>query len=337
MDSIPVDVSFVIPVYNGAATVREVVYRILHIFAEHSVEIVLVNDGSLDDSEMICRSLAERFPGQVVFVHLAKNFGEHHAVLAGLSQVQGQYVAVLDDDGQNPPEEILPMWQRLKDGSFDVVYGCYSEKQHHWFRNFGSWFNDLMATRMLRKPKDIYLSSFKIMNRFVVREILKYQGPYPYIDGLIFRTTRNIGQIAVRHQRRTSGTSGYTFRKLLRLWLNMFLGFSIAPLRLAVIGGLVTSVLSAFLMLGILVDKIWLNPNIPVGIPTVLALVTLFSGIQLTVLGCVGEYVGRIFLSQNGTPQYVIRDIMRVPRSGIPAQSSRPSAGAISGGDMVRV
>lgn len=311
MVSDSIELSFVVPVYNGAKTIGGVVSRILDTFARHAIEVVLVDDGSDDNSEMVCRCLVEQDPERVIFVQLAKNFGEHNAVLAGLSQTRGQAVAVLDDDGQNPPEEVMPMWRTLKEQNCDVVYGRYRQKKHNWFRNVGSWLNGVLATRLLRKPSHIYLSSFKVMNRFVVREVLKYRGPFPYLDGLIFRATHNIGQIDVRHAERAAGQSGYTLRRLLRLWLNMFLGFSITPLRTAVVIGLLTSALSALMMVGILVDKLWLNPDVPVGIPSVLAFITFFSGVQLTVLGSVGEYVGRIFLSQNGMPQFVVRDVMR--------------------------
>ncbi len=307
----PIEISFVIPVYNGSGSIARVVSQIRDTFSRESLEIILVNDGSTDDSEVVCRELAARYPAQLTFVDLARNFGEHSAVLAGLTQSRGRYVAVLDDDGQNPPEEVQRLWDFLRANRFDVVYGRYVEKQHHWFRNLGSRFNDRLATLMLRKPPQIYLSSFKIMTRFVVRQVTQYRGPFPYIDGLIFRTTRNIGQVDVRHVARETGTSGYNLRRLVRLWLNMFLGFSIAPLRLSVLLGLGASGLSLLLMLGILIDKLWINPEVPVGIPSILACVTLFSGIQLVVLGMVGEYVGRIFLEQNGTPQYVIRSVIR--------------------------
>lgn len=306
-----IELSFVIPVYNGSATIESVVDRIAKQFRDVPYEVVLVNDGSRDRSELVCRDLAARYPGIVIFVNLARNFGEHSAVLAGLSRCRGNCVAVLDDDGQNPPEEIARMWDHLRRHRLDVVYGLYREKKHHWFRNLGSRLNDRMATVLLKKPRDIYLSSFKIMTRFVVREVTRYRGPFPYIDGLIFRATRNIGQIEVEHQERQAGTSGYTLKRLVRLWLNMFLGFSIAPLRISVLLGLFSSACSILLLFAILIDKLWINPGVPVGIPSVLAFITLFGGIQLTVLGMIGEYVGRIFLDQNGTPQYVIRDIVQ--------------------------
>ncbi len=214
---------------------------------------------------------------------------------------------MLDDDGQNPPEEVQPMLLELKRGNYDVVYGHYIDKQHSWFRNAGSLFNDRIASLMLDKPKEIYLSSFKVMTRFVVDEIVKYRGPFPYIDGLIYRTIRKIGQIPVEHRANTSGPSRYTFRKLVGLWLNMFLNFSVAPLRVAVYVGLTTSCLSVLALLYILIDKLWITPGVTVGIPTVLGAIIFLSGVQLMVLGLVGEYLGRLYLDQTGTPQYVVR------------------------------
>src|SRR5439155_1105516 len=210
------ELSLVIPVYNGSRTIGPLVEQTAKIFGSISFEIVLVNDGSEDESETVCIQLAEKFPQNVTFVHLSRNFGEHSAVLAGFTQARGRYVAVLDDDGQNPPEEVVRMLDELKRKSYDVVYGHYIEKKHSWFRNAGSRFNDRIATLMLHKPKELYLSSFKVMDRFLVDEIVKYRGPFPYIDGLIYRTTRKIGQIQVNHHASMTGSSRYTFRKLVR-------------------------------------------------------------------------------------------------------------------------
>jgi undecaprenyl-phosphate 4-deoxy-4-formamido-L-arabinose transferase len=304
------ELSLVIPVYNGSRTIGALVEHITKIFGSTSFEIVLVNDGSEDDSEMVCAKLAQKFPRTVTFVHLSRNFGEHSAVLAGFTHARGRYIAVLDDDGQNPPEEVVRMLDELKRGKFDVVYGHYIEKKHSWFRNLGSWFNDRIATLMLHKPKDLYLSSFKVMNRFLVNEIIKYRGPYPYTDGLIYRVTRNIGQIAVEHRASVSGPSRYTLRRLVQLWLNMFLNFSIKPLRISVYVGLLASCLSIVALVAILIDKLWITPNLTVGIPTVLGSVVFFSGIQLMILGLVGEYLGRLYLDHTGMPQYVVRYTM---------------------------
>jgi len=306
-----IELSLVIPVYNGSPTIGPLVEQVVKLFGSTSFEVVLVNDGSEDDSEKVCGELGQKFPERVTFVNLSRNFGEHNAVLAGLTESRGRYVAVLDDDGQNPPEEIVRMLDELKRKNYDVVYGHYIEKQHSWFRNLGSCFNDRIATIMLHKPKDLYLSSFKVMTRFVANEITKYGGPYPYADGLIYRVTRNIGQIPVEHRPSSRGASRYTFRRLVRLWLNMFLNYSIKPLRVSVYVGLLASCLSVVALVAILIDKLWITPNLTVGIPTVLGCVVFFSGIQLMILGLVGEYLGRLYLDQTGTPQYVIRYIQR--------------------------
>ena len=305
------ELSLVIPVYNGSRTIGPLVEQTAKIFGSTSFEIVLVNDGSEDDSERVCVKLAEKFPQNVTFVHLSRNFGEHSAVLAGFTQARGRYVAVLDDDSQNPPEEVVRMLDELKRKNYDVVYGHYIEKKHSWFRNLGSRFNDRIATLMLHKPKDLYLSSFKVMNRFLVNEIIKYRGPYPYTDGLIYRVTRNIGQIPVEHRASESGQSRYTLRRLVRLWLNMFLNFSIQPLRISVYVGLFASCLSIVALVAILIDKLWITKNVTLGIPTVLGSIVFFAGIQLMILGLVGEYLGRLYLDHTGTPQYVVRYVRR--------------------------
>ena len=313
------ELSLVIPVYNGSRTIRSLVEHCLKILGSTSCEIVLVNDGSEDDSEKVCAELAQRFPQNVVFVHLSRNFGEHNAVLAGFTQICGRYAAVLDDDGQNPPEEVVRMLDELKRKNYDVVYGHYIEKKHSVFRNFGSWFNDRIATIMLHKPRDLYLSSFKVVNRFVVNEIIKYRGPYPYADGLIYRVTTNIGQIPVEHRESLGGASRYTLRRLVRLWLNMFLNFSIKPLRLSIYVGLLTSCLSVVALVAIVIDRLWITPNLTLGIPTVLGTIVLLAGIQLMILGLVGEYLGRLYLDQTETPQFVVRYAMR---GGTKEQSS---------------
>ena len=196
------ELSFVIPVYNGSRTIGGVVREIHALFADLDFEIILVNDCSQDDTEQVCRALQEEFPQTLTFLHLARNFGEHAAVLAGLNQADGSWVAILDDDGQNPPAEVRKMYEAGKTRGWDVVYGRYRVKRHGWFRNLGSRFNDRVANIMLRKPRRLYLSSFKVLNRFLVDEITAYKGAFPYIDGLILRATSNLGQIAVEHRSR---------------------------------------------------------------------------------------------------------------------------------------
>lgn len=304
--SIP-EMSVVIPVYNGANSIAAVVDRVRATFARTSLQIVLVNDGSRDHSEEVCLELLSKFSDQICYVQLARNFGEHNAVICGLNHASGRYVAVMDDDAQNPPEEIPRMLEQLKSQQLDVVYGRYQQRKHNWWRQLGSHFNDRVANWMLRKPHDLYLSSFKVMQRFLVQEIIKYHGPFPYIDGLILQATSRVGQIDVQHDQRYAGKSGYTWRKLVSLWLNMFLGFSILPLRLTTFLGFFSCFLGALGLFAIIIDKIWLNPAVTVGVPTAIACIILFAGVQLIVLGMIGEYVGRVFLHTGGRPTFVER------------------------------
>lgn len=314
-----VTLSLVIPVYNGGQTIGGLARRISNVCTKIEHQIVLVNDGSQDNSECICRQLAEEFPTTVTMVHLSRNFGEHNAVLAGLAHTTGDYVAVLDDDGQNPPEEVLRMLEELRLKNFDVVYGHYLGEKSSWLCNLASKVNDRMATVMLHKPAELYISSFKVMNRFVVNEVIKYRGAFPFIEGLIYRTTHNIGQILVEHQECKSQTSRYGLRKLVRVWLNMFLNFSITPLRLSVYVGLAAAAFSVLALGLIWIDKIYFTKNITPGIRTTFGIISLFSGIQLMLLGLVGEYLGRLYLDHTGTPQFITRYVLKhsSPRSEV--------------------
>jgi glycosyltransferase involved in cell wall biosynthesis len=302
-------VSIVIPVYNGARSIGPLVERLVDILGTNALQIVLVNDGSPDNSDEVCRSLYGRHPETVTYVKLAKNFGEHNAVMAGLRNARGDYVVIMDDDFQNPPEEVIRLIEHASGYGYDVVYTYYRHKRHHWFRNLGSGLNGHVANFMLDKPRDLYLSSFKCLSRFTADEILKYAGPFPYIDGLALRCTRNIGKLEVRHEPRGEGRSGYTWRKLVRVWLSMFVNFSIMPLRASALIGLTFSAFGLVLGVCVFIEKM-VRPDVPVGWPSVIVAIVLFSGVQLVMLGLMGEYLGRLFLSSNQTPQYVIREVL---------------------------
>ena len=313
-----------IPVYNGARTIGPLVDRLLEALTGRTVQVVLVDDGSLDASDEVCRAVSARHAGVVTYVMLGRNFGEHNAVMAGLWHARGDYAVIMDDDFQNPPEEVGRLIDHALQHRYDIVYTYSSVKHHHWFRNLGSRLNDRMATFMLDKPRDLYLSSFKCMSRYLVDQVLKYRGPYPYIDGLALRCTRNIGTLEVRHAPRRDGRSNYTLRKLLRLWLNMFVNFSVMPLRVSTVVGLAASLLGLALGLEAFIERL-VRPDVPVGWASVLVPVVLLSGVQLIMLGLFGEYLGRLFLTENQTPQFVVREVVE---SGVPVASpsgARPS------------
>lgn len=299
--------SIVIPVYNSEKTIGNLVELLLGMAGNSfNSEIVLVNDGSRDKSEDICAELVQKNPGKVRFYSLAKNFSEHNAVMAGLNNVKGDFAIIMDDDFQNPVTEVIKLAEYAIRNDFDVVYTYYKEKKHSFFRNCGSKLNDMVANLMLKKPKDLYLSSFKVINRFLINEIIKYEGPSPYIDGLILRATNHIGKIEVVHEVRTEGKSGYTLKKLFSLWVNSFINFSILPLRILIVAGLVFAFFGFVLGAWTVVEKI-LNPALPHGYALIVVLVSIFSGVQLVAVGLTGEYLGRMFLFQNKKPQYIIR------------------------------
>lgn len=302
-----IPITIVIPVYNGAKTIDTLVERLIANLGSKNLQIVLVNDGSQDNSYEVCYGLLLKYPSIITYLNLSKNFGEHNAVMAGLNHADGDYVVIMDDDFQNPPDEVLRLINEASTKKYDIVYTYYKKKRHNWFRNMGSRFNNWVASFMLDKPKDLYLSSFKCISRFAVQEIIKYKGPFPYIDGLALRCTRNIGRIECFHEERKEGHSGYTFRRLVRLWLSMFVNFSVMPLRVSSLLGFIFSCLGIILSVFVIIEKL-LYPETPIGWPSLIVIFMIFSGVQLLILGLLGEYLGRLFLSNNQTPQFIIRE-----------------------------
>ena len=300
-------ISVIIPVYNGSETISSLVDKLIHELA-YRLEIVLVNDGSIDNSEAICIALYEQYPAIVRFYSLAKNVGEHNAVMAGLNQSKGDYAVIIDDDFQNPVSEVYKLIAYGISQDFDAVFSYYDKKYHSFWRNIGSQFNNLVASQMLHKPRKLYLSSFKIINRFLIDEVIKYTLPFPYIDGLILRSSSHIGQIKLKHQARSQGRSGYTLYKLIALWMNMFTNFSVLPLRLSIFIGFIFSIVGFLMGISTIMMKIY-DPSLPMGYASLMFGISIFSGIQLIAIGMVGEYIGRIFLSINKQAQFSIRKI----------------------------
>ncbi len=304
--------SIVVPVYNGAHSVGPLVEAVAALQVEGGHEIVLVVDGSPDNSLEVCRGLMGRFDTPVTVVDLARNFGEHNAVMAGLAQARGDYVITMDDDLQNPPEEVLRLFEHTRDGDYDVVYTYYAKKEHAAWRNLGSRFANWCADKVLDKPKGLYLCSFRCMSAFVVKQVLRYSGPYPYVDGLLMQSTRRIGTLLVHHLPRAEGRTNYTIRRLVRLWLAMLLNFSVMPLRLATIFGLVMSGIGILGFVAVLAEAA--RGETPPGWASIMASSLLLGGVQFVMLGVVGEYVGRLFLTVNGKPQSIVRTVHRDPR-----------------------
>src|SRR6266567_654480 len=311
----PLALTIVIPVYNGATSVAELVAALEQLTIDGGHEIVLVNDGSPDDSLAVCRDLVERAHVPITLVDLSRNYGEHNAVMAGLRHAKGAHVITMDDDLQNPPEEVERLLTFAQESGHEVIYTCYDEKQHAAWRNLGSRFTNWVAGFVIDKPKGFYLSSFRCMSAFVVREITRYDGPFPYVDGLILQVTQDIDRLTVRHLPRAVGRSNYTLRRLLRLWLSMFVNFSVMPLRLSTLTGFALSLIGAVGSFVVITEALFFAP--PAGWASLMAAVLLLSGVQLLILGIVGEYLGRLYLTVNGKPQSVIKEVRssRLPPS----------------------
>ncbi len=302
-----ITLSIVIPVYNSETTIGHLCSTLIDLYAKkYRLDIVLVNDGSSDSSDAVCRSLVAAQPDRVTYIRLARNFGEHNAVMAGLHHACGDYCVIMDDDFQNPPGEVEKLVAEIEKG-YDVVYASYAVKKDSLFRNLGSMLHNKMATFVLRKPPDLYLSSFKVMNRFLAKEVVKYTGPDPYLDAIILRTTQNIGTVRLEHRRRAASESGYTLRKLITLWGNMVVSFSLVPLR--VIGVVGLGVTGFGLVYGAVKALDQAGP--PMGLTnyeTLMSANLVFRGLVLLATSIVGEYVGRIYQSLNRDPQFVVRE-----------------------------
>ncbi|MBU1627149.1 glycosyltransferase [bacterium] len=295
------------PVYCSEMFIEKTVGDLVKALTENQIpyEIILINDGSPDGTWQVLQELHRQNPC-IRILSLMRNFSEHNAVMAGLNHARGDYAVIMDDDGQNPPSGVLKLIEKMQEG-YDVVFGKYLTKKHSLFRNVGSRFNDWTATNFLGKPKDLYFCSFKIVNRKLIDEIIRYVGPFPFVEGLIFRSTRKIGTVEVEHRERISGQSTYNLKRLVALWLNMFTNFSILPLRLSIVLGGFFALFGMVMAVCLAVSRIFFA-TFPVGWASLIVGICLFSGIQLMVIGVIGEYVGRIFLSINLTPQFIVRE-----------------------------
>ncbi|MBS7303525.1 MAG: glycosyltransferase family 2 protein [Lachnospiraceae bacterium] len=310
-------VSFVIPCYRSALTIGNVVKEIqdtMKILEAYSYEIILVNDCSPDDTFDVITEICRKNQN-ICGVNLAKNFGQHGALMAGFHQVTGDILVCLDDDGQTPANEVGKLLEEIERGQ-DVVYASYEHKKHSLFRNFGSWVNEKMAQFLLGKPKELYVSSYFAARRFIVDEMLKYENAYPYVIGLVLRTTKRISNVPVQHREREIGTSGYTLGKLLALWFNGFTAFSTKPLRIATISGTVFACIGFLYTIYTIIKK-FVNPAVPIGFSSMMSAILLIGGMIMIMLGLIGEYIGRMYICMNNAPQFVIRDL-------IPAKEENP-------------
>jgi len=301
-------ISVVIPVYNSEECLSELVDRLTDVLAGtgRTYEIVLVNDCSPDGSWQKIVELSETHD-RLRGVNLRRNFGQDSAIMAGLNHSSGQAVVIMDDDLQHDPGDIPALLAELDQGA-DVCYARFDVKKQTALKNLGSWFNGKVAEVIVWKPRHIYLSPYKALRREVVDEIVKYDGPYPYVDGLLFRVTRNIGQITVQHHTRYAGEGNYNLARSVRVWLRLATNFSVFPLRIATCLGFVASGLG-FLLGVTFIVRHFTGTGAPTGWASMIVTVLFLGGIQLLALGVIGEYLGRLFLHNSKKPQFTVKEI----------------------------
>ena len=304
-------ISYVIPCYNSEmfieTTVNDLIQHITNDLPNYEYEIILVNDCSKDHTFMKIKEIANN-NNKIIAVDLAKNFGQHNAIMAGLKYANGEIILAMDDDGQTLPSEIKKIIGGL-DVETDVVYAKYEHKKHSLFRNLGSRLNDFMAVKFINKPKFLYVSSFFAMKKYIKDEIITYKNPYPYIIGLVLRTTNKIKNVTVLHNERKVGKSNYTLKKLVSLLMNGFTNFSVTPLRVALFFSILFVIVACVLTLLVTINK-FVRPNVPVGWTSSIILNLIIGAVITFVLGLIGEYVGRIYMAINNNPQYVIREVV---------------------------
>ena len=305
-------VSFVIPCYRSEQTISGVAAEIrekMRAMGRYEYEIVLVNDCSPDRTFEVIRKLCREHE-EIRGIDFAKNFGQHSALMAGLRHAEGDYIICLDDDGQTPSEEADKLLDKLEEG-YDAVYASYDHKQHSAFRNLGSKVNERMTRIMLGKPPELYISSYFGVKRFVAEDMIRYENSYPYVIGLVLRATGKIVNVPVTHREREEGVSGYTVKKLASLWFNGFTAFSVKPLRIATCAG-AGSAAAGFLYGIYTIIKRLVIPDLPMGFSAIMSAIVFFGGMIMLMLGLIGEYIGRIYISLNNSPQYVIREKINI-------------------------
>ena len=304
-------ISFVIPCYNSTNTIGRVVQEIKEVMSnsmnKYDYEIILVNDGSPDGTTYDAILELVKKEKYIKGVNLARNFGQPSAVMAALNQATGDYVVCGDDDGQTPFNELDKLFQKIEEG-YDLVEAKYAVREKRsLFRKLGTVLNESMATWLIAKPHGLELTTYWVTRRFVVDQMIRYPNSFPYLGGLMLRATQNACNVNVTHRERLSGKSGYSLKKMIELWLNGFTSFSIKPLRIAAWVGIIIAAGGFLYGLAIIIMKL-AGAAVNAGYSSIMAVNLFMFGVLLCFMGLIGEYVGRIYISLNNAPQFVIKE-----------------------------
>lgn len=305
-------ISCVIPCYRSENTIGIVIDRIIKTIEKdgrYDYEIICINDYSPDGTMNTLRGLAEK-NDKIKVVNLSRNFGQHGAVMAGFHYVTGDIIVCMDDDGENPPENMFMLIDKLDEG-YDWATAKYVEEKRSPIRSLGTKISFEMSTRLVGKPRNIDINSYSAFKRFIADEVIKYENPYPFVHGLMLRVTRNIANVEMPRSERLEGGSGYTMKKLLSLWMNGFTAFSEKPLRVASYIGVLAAIVGFISGIVVIVRKIMM-PEIAAGYSSMMAALLFLFGIIMMFMGMLGEYIGRMYISINNAPQFVVRETLNM-------------------------
>lgn len=315
MQTVKKRISFVIPCYRSEKTIREVIDEIIRVVSEkkeYDYEIICVNDCSPDQVGKVIEKLAEENP-KIKYIEFVKNKGKHAAILAGHAYVTGEFVVDMDDDCQSPVYELWRLLTPVENDECDVATANYFKKKESFFKRFGSWVNMQTSSIMLDKPKGMIIDNFSVMKRLISDEIIKYKNPYPYFEGLVFSITRRVNVVMMEQRERgDDNRTGYTFAKSLALWSNGLTAFSVKPLRIASVAGLFFAIAGFIWGISIIIKKLVFHSIVVMGYSSLSAIMLFASGLMMLMLGMLGEYIGRIYISINSLPQYTIKDVKNI-------------------------
>ena len=304
-------ISICIPCYKAQDTIVKLTDGIKEEFKSHpdfDYEIILVNDCSPDNTFRVISELALN-DEHIIACDLAKNFGESSALMAAYSRSTGDYIVRMDDDGEHDPKQLFLLIGKLEEG-YDYVCAEFKNYHHSLYKRLGSKFNYWFLTKMMDIPKGSIMSSYNVCRRYVIEEILKYNNPKPYIDGMVWAITTKTASVPIEHGYRYAGESGYNFSKSVALWLNGVTSFSVKPLRLASISGFIFAFAGFVIGIIAVIDKL-IHPEVAAGWTSMFATMLFIGGFIMIFLGLIGEYVGRGYLISNHIPQYIIREEVR--------------------------
>lgn len=306
-------ISFIIPCYGSEKTIEQVISEIDKVVSEnkkYDYEVIAVNDCSPDNVWEVLKKIAQKNK-KVKTINLAKNRNRPGALFAGMSKCEGDYIVLMDDDGQCPMDKLWDLLKPVEEGH-DVAIAKYPTYKQSKFKSLGTFINRKMTEVIIEKPKNLSFTNFSVLKKYIVDEILKYKNPYPYMTGLLLRTTSDIVNVEMEERNRISGTTNFTFGKMLSLWINGFTAFSIKPLRISTIIGFLMATIGFIYSLYIIIHKLFIHEGVLPGYSSLMAALLFIGGIIMIMLGIIGEYIGRIYISINNSPQYVIKEMVNI-------------------------